>query len=118
RAAENVVFQLDSGIDGNIVLDFHVVADTNAAGDVHVLPKITFFADLAIGHNVREVPDFGAVADRAWLVENGRRVDKVFRRSGGLKGNWFAMLAERFTRCVQDFQNAKSIFAIGVGRFA
>src|SRR5215470_2448289 len=118
RTAEDIVFQLDAGVHGDIVLNLYVVADANTACDVNILAKIASLTDLAIRHDVRKMPDFCSVADGARLIENRRRVDVVCRRGRGLQWDWLAVLAQRFAGCVQNLQHAETVYAVRVWRFA
>jgi len=71
RAKKNIVLTNHTSIDGNIVLDFAVTAEFDVGRDNHVLAYITVFTDLAAGHNVAEMPYFGAFADLAVVINVG-----------------------------------------------
>lgn len=62
-AEEDIVLTGDTGINGDVVLHFHVVAEHDLGGDDDVLSEVTVFADDGAGHDVGEVPDFCAFTD-------------------------------------------------------
>ena len=65
RATEDEVFEHDALVRiEDVVLDFHVVADGDGVGDVDVLPEIAVRADARLRHDVAEVPDLRALANR------------------------------------------------------
>src|SRR5690242_1385948 len=71
RSAEDVVFQLNAGVHGHVILNFYVVADHHAGADHHVLSEITLLPDACTGHDVRKMPDDGALTDFAILIDDG-----------------------------------------------
>src|SRR5579864_3292982 len=74
RPQKDIVFDFDSGINRNIVLDLHVVADDDTRGDLTVLAEDATLPDLRAFHNVREVPDLRARPDFTWFVDDRCRV--------------------------------------------
>ncbi len=76
-ATENIIFQFNARINGNIILDLHVVSQTTLRGDNHVLPDVAVPANCAPGHNVREMPNIRTFSDLAWLINGSRWMDCV-----------------------------------------
>ena len=57
RSAEHVVLELDAFVDRDVVLYFHVVAQSRAAHDDDVLAEVAAFTDHRARHHVAEMPD-------------------------------------------------------------
>jgi hypothetical protein len=70
-AEEDIVLAGDAGINGDVVLHFHIVAEHHLGGDDDVLSEVAVFADDGAGHDVGEVPDFCAFTDGAAGVDDG-----------------------------------------------
>ena len=49
---EDIVLAGDAGINGDVVLHFHVVAEDDLGGDDDILSEVTVFADDGAGHDV------------------------------------------------------------------
>lgn len=62
-AEEDIVLAGNAGINGDVILHFHVVAEHDLGGDDDVLSEVTVFANDGTGHDVGEVPDFCAFTD-------------------------------------------------------
>ena len=77
RAAEDVVFEHDSFVDRHVVLDLHVVANRDVARDEYVLAEGAEAANRRARHDMAVMPDFGALADGAALVDRSRRVREI-----------------------------------------
>jgi len=71
RAAEDAVFQGDTFVDGDVVLNFAFVADDGVWAYYDVLADVAVLADFGAGEDVGEVPDFGALADLDVVVDDG-----------------------------------------------
>ena len=65
RAAEDIILQLDAGVERDVVLDLDVVADHNVAGHEHVLPERAVRANRGMRHHVAEMPDAGSFSNMA-----------------------------------------------------
>ena len=98
-AEEDIVLAGDAGIDGDVVLHFHVVAEYDLGGDDDVLSEVTVFADDCAGHDVGEVPDFCAFTDGAAGIDDGGGVGvevghrkwedgKMRKGENGKMGRW------------------------------
>lgn len=70
-AEEYIVFAMDPGIYTDIVLYFDIVAQAGSGHHHHILPKRTIFANNAVGHDMREVPDLRAFTDAGAGVNDG-----------------------------------------------
>ena len=91
RAEEDIVLAGDAGINGDVVLHFHIVAEHYLGRDDDVLSEVAVFADHGAGHDVGEVPDFCAFTDGAAGIEDGRGVGvEVWHRKweNGKMGKW------------------------------
>ncbi len=62
-AAENAVFEGDTFVDTDIVLDFAFVADDCVGTDDDVLADVAVLADVGTGEDVGEVPDSRSLTD-------------------------------------------------------
>jgi hypothetical protein len=60
RAQKNIVVAEHPGVQGDIVLNFHVLPQVHPGGDHHILSDVAVFAQNGAGHDVREMPNFGA----------------------------------------------------------
>ena len=76
---ENVVLQHDAGIDRHIVLDFYIVTDGATRRYHHVLPDVAGLTQGASAHDVTKMPNLGAGANIAGLVDIARLVYKKIR---------------------------------------
>src|SRR5688572_31519735 len=73
------------------VLHLDVVADYDAARDVHVLTEDAALADAGFAHDVREVPNFGARANLGGAVDDGGGVCvELTLCAGDLRSNGLA----------------------------
>ena len=61
----------------DIVLDLAAVPQPDARRDDHVLPDVTILSDLAITHNVGEMPYFSSFSDCCALVYDGGLVYEI-----------------------------------------
>ena len=75
-AAEDTVFEGDTLIDGDVVLNFAFVADDGVWAYYDVLADVAVLADFGAGQDVREVPYFGALADLICFIHNCSWMDK------------------------------------------
>ena len=85
RAAEDVVLDGHPVVDAHVVLDAHATPHDDGGGHVHVLSERAARANPRVRADVGEVPDLGAVADFARLVDDrrGMHEDAVPRRGHG-----------------------------------
>lgn len=67
-SAKYVVFENDTGVYGNIILNFDVIADLTAWRYHNVLADIASFSNSAISHDVAEVPYLCVFPDCARLI--------------------------------------------------
>jgi hypothetical protein len=85
--AENIILELDAGIEGDVVLNFDIVADYDAARHVHVLAQNALPPDVCILHDMAEMPDLGPGPDGAGLVDVGARMYVVILRHRVMASN-------------------------------
>ena len=83
-AAEDAVFEGDTFVDADVVLDFALISDRYIRPDDDILADVAVFTDFGAGEDVREVPDFGAFADFDTLVNNSCWMNIYFRKNLGL----------------------------------
>ena len=76
-AQEDIVFTDHTGVDAHVVLYLDVATEHHLRTDNDILADVAVFANDAVGHDVAEVPDFGAVADLAVVVNDGGGVGEV-----------------------------------------
>src|SRR5881227_1478256 len=69
RSTEDVIFELDTLIHGDVVLDLAVVADPRAIHDDHVLAETAARPDDGTRHHMAEVPDLRPITDCGALVD-------------------------------------------------
>ena len=77
RSQKNIVLADNARIDRNIVLHLYVFTEHHMRRYNDVLSDIAIFTDLAIGHNVAEMPYFRTLAYFAGLVHIARFVNKI-----------------------------------------
>src|SRR5438093_679178 len=77
RPAEDVVLQLDTLVDRDVVLDLAVVPDPRPGHDDDVLAQGAALTDDGPRHDVAEVPDLGALPDDRPRLDVARFVDEV-----------------------------------------
>jgi hypothetical protein len=71
-STENIIFELDQVVDAHIVLYAAAVTDFGSWSHIGVLSKRAVFADLRVcSADMREVPDFGALANLGARVNDG-----------------------------------------------
>src|SRR5690606_3618583 len=87
RPAEDPVLQRDPFVQADVVLDLAAIAHRHVGPDHHVLPDDAVPPDPASLEDVTEVPDLGAGADRATLVDAAGFVNvHIGRRRAGQPG--------------------------------
>ena len=69
RTAEDVVFQLDAFIDGDVVLHLHSIADLDVIADVDVLSERAVLSDPGSRLYMTEMPYFCTLAYRYIVVD-------------------------------------------------
>src|SRR6478752_493318 len=84
---EHIVFDLNAGIDGDVVLYLYVVSNLGGSIHIDILAQDTALADLRTFHHVGEMPDFRACSnDSAGIDRRGRvRVVRTYRRWTGIR---------------------------------
>ena len=76
---EDIVLQLDSIINGNIILDSDTIADPNLACYIHILPQGTVRADDGATLDMAEMPYLGTWTNNCSLIHVTALVnEKVF----------------------------------------
>src|SRR5436305_627421 len=80
RSAENVVFEFNPGINGDIVLNLYPVSDDDAGRDYDILAKIAVPPDSGFRHYVGEVPDLCAGANFTVGIDHGCGMSEILRR--------------------------------------
>lgn len=88
RPAEHAVGQVHAAIDADIVLNLAAVADAYVRPHYHVLAKHAVFADHRVRPHVTEMPNLGAGADAARLVNISAFVDEDLLRRGSHYDTW------------------------------
>ena len=76
RTTEDIVFEHDTLVDGNVVLYLHVVTDFSSRTDDDVLPDATSLSDTRSGQDVTKVPDEGSLTDLDTVVNVRRFMDR------------------------------------------
>ena len=71
RAAKNAVFQSDTFIDADVVLDLAFVADDYVGTNDDILADVAVVADFGTGEDVGEVPDFRPGTDLDFVIDGG-----------------------------------------------
>ena len=77
-AAKDVVLQGHSCVNGNVILDFHIVPNDHPGSDARILSDDAVLSDPALLEDVREMPDLCPGADLARFIDPGRLMDKNF----------------------------------------
>src|SRR5690606_24328140 len=75
RADEDVFFELDAGVQADVVLDAGARADAHAARHEAALAEHGAGANPRAGHDVAEVPDVHAGAELCAGIHHRRRMD-------------------------------------------
>jgi len=76
-SAKDVILEDDSRVDGDIILNFYVVADDAARRDDYVLAHIAVFSNHGSLHDVAEMPNLCSLADGAGFVYERGFVDEI-----------------------------------------
>jgi hypothetical protein len=71
---------MHTSINRHVVLNLDVVAQGNARTHDHVLPNVASITDVAIGHDVGEMPDFSAFSNGAAVIDNGGFMREITHR--------------------------------------
>jgi hypothetical protein len=74
---KNIIVACDAGVNGNVVLDFHIPSQHYFRRDDHILTDVTIFSDGAFGHDVRKVPDFSALSNLTSFIDDSGWVGEV-----------------------------------------
>ena len=75
--AEDIVLQLHSRVDRDIVLYLYIVSDAYTWANNHILSEVAILAQTSPAHNVREVPNLCAVPNVAACIDDGGGVRMV-----------------------------------------
>ncbi len=78
RAAKDIVFQLHTFVNRNIVLDLDVIADAHIRSHIDILTKGAVGSDTGTGLNMAEVPDLGPGSELDVVVDVAAFVDEWF----------------------------------------
>src|SRR4029077_11221165 len=115
RSAEDVVFQLDTRIHRHIILNFYVVADHHTGTYHHILSEIARLPDACTGHDVRKMPDDGAVAYFAAFVNHrgGMGLVSWGEACRSTEVHRPSLCQLRLLACFQHLQNAHAALGIG-----
>ena len=76
-SAEDVIFQGDAFIDGNVILNLASLSDGDVRTDHHVLSDVAVFSDHAALQHMREMPDPGVPSYGCAIIDPCRFMDKV-----------------------------------------
>lgn len=71
RAEEDVIFNGCAGVDGDIVLNLHIVPNDHIIGHHCILAKNAILTNLGTGTDVGKMPNLSAVANGNRLVNDG-----------------------------------------------
>src|SRR5271165_1816318 len=115
RTTENIVLQFHSRIKRDIILNFDVVSDPHAAGDVDILSQTAAAADTAIRHDVGKVPNLGVVTNFAGLIDISGRMNIEAPGYFSLDVDRVAVLGDGLSGGVQNLENADAVCAIRAG---
>ncbi len=93
RSAEDTVFQSDTFVNADVVLNLAIVPDNHPVGNKYVLTDITILPNERTGANMSPVPDTGSCADASAVVHAGGFVDDWFGHCVFLLG-FFIQISE------------------------
>ena len=65
-----IVLTNHTGVYGNVILHFYIIAQHNQRGHYYILTHVTVLTNFASGHNMRKVPDFSAGTNLAILIND------------------------------------------------
>ena len=83
-AAEDIVLNLHTLIDGHVVLDTYAIADADIVADVHILAQGAVATQTGTTLHMAEVPNLRASTDLYIIVDIAGRMDViVFHIIGG-----------------------------------
>ena len=82
RAAEDIISQDDSVVNGYIVLNTDVISEDGFSSYIDVLPEHAAFANFGAGHHMYPMPDFGAGSNVRGLVNDGGFVNEDIFHGG------------------------------------
>src|SRR4029434_2256294 len=77
RSAEDVVFQLDSGVNRNVILNLAVIANHHVVGDIYVLAQNAALAEAGSRLHVGKMPNLCAGSDLYGIVDVGTFVHEI-----------------------------------------
>lgn len=77
RATEYVVFNNDTLVHADVVLNLHAVTDANLVGNKHILSQTAVLTDDGIGHDVAVVPDLSAAAYLSSFIDVSALVSEI-----------------------------------------
>src|SRR6185437_10552529 len=120
-AEEYVVFNDRAGVDGDVVLNFDVVADYRSAVNVDVLSDDALFSDARAFHDVSKVPDLAARADfRAIVGECGvvHEVGQFFFLAGRVRVQCDRAFDQGPLAGIENAQDSQAFLAIADRRLA
>ena len=68
-STKNAVFDRDSGVNADIVLELAAIADRQARANYYVLTDNAVAAEYRLGQDMRKVPDLRPWADRCAVID-------------------------------------------------
>jgi hypothetical protein len=82
RAAKDVILQLDTRVQRDVVLNFHVIADSNSWANDDVLAQVATTPQACSSHDMRKMPNLCAYTDFARFIDRSCGVCEIARRIG------------------------------------
>src|ERR1043166_1840554 len=82
---EHVIFDDETRVDRDVILDFHIIADNRASIDVYVLAKDAALSDLGPLHDMGKMPNLGFFADDRPVIHRRAGMNIVVNRAGCCK---------------------------------
>src|SRR5262249_30193134 len=122
RAAKDIVRQLHSLVDADIVLNLAAVADAHVGSDHDILSDRAIAADDAAPDDVGKMPDAGVLADLATVIDDSRFVRQIGQGLTMRKGRPRtdrALRAARLHRAlcgVENTQHVETLAPVGPNR--
>lgn len=74
---EDVIFEDNTVIEGDIILDLASIANNHVRTHVNVLSEYAVATDLGMFHDVTEMPDPSPLSDFTGIVDDGRFVSEI-----------------------------------------
>ena len=74
-----MIFNFNTCVNGNIVLDFYSGANGYIISYKNILSNIAIFTQFGFGHNVSKMPNSTALANSSTVIHHRRRVNRYRR---------------------------------------